>query len=349
MDDGDAAHHSNPGEISSPAAQDVTLGIVVASYAPERLEDILRLLESIEGQISPIDEVVVVVQQSRELLASVSQALARLTRSQTSLLFLEVASGVSQARNAGLRTLKTDVIAFVDDDAVLTDDWALATRRFYSGRADAVGVAGAILPLWDSPAMEWFPHELYWMLSCTYWTWTSPMPVRNGYGANISFRQVAFEDGREFNESFGISGWGQAGWHGIGGEEPELSVRVTAATGQPILYVPDIRVWHRVEPYRLQWRSMVRRAYWGGRTKAALSRDPTLPPSLLDTERDLVPEMARAQVERVRVLGAHPLVALRQEGAVLLVVAVFALGLVDGRFRRHRPGRAGGEAGEKGR
>ena len=120
-------------------------------------------------------------------------------------------------------------------------------------------------------------------------------------------------------------------------------MRVTAATGQPILYVPDIRVWHRVEPYRLRWRSMVRRAYWGGRTKAALSRDPTLPHSRLDSERDLVPQMARAQVERVRVLGTRPLVALRQEGAVLLVVAAFALGLLDGRFRRNRRGRVVGE------
>ena len=209
MDDGDAVHDRSPGDIVSTSAQSVSLGIVVACYTPERLKDILRLLDSIERQESPIDEVVVVVQHSRELLDAVSHALARLTRSQTSMLFLEEARGVSQARNAGLRKLKTDIIAFVDDDAVLADDWALATRRFYCGRADAVGVAGAILPLWDSPAMEWFPRELYWMLSCTYWTWTSPTPVRNGYGANLSFRRVAFEDGREFNESFGISGWGR--------------------------------------------------------------------------------------------------------------------------------------------
>jgi len=339
MDDAGDAESFECAELSFGAAGSLTLGVIVPCYSPERREDILRLLDSIQRQTSPIDEVVVVVQQSRELRDAVDRAAAGLTRSRLRLLFLEASSGVCQARNAGLRGLETDVIAFVDDDAVLADDWGEATRLLYLGRPDAIGVAGAILPRWDNPEMEWFPRELYWMLSCTYWTGTTPRPVRNGYGANMSFRREAFEDGRRFNESIGIAGWGIGGWRGVGGEEPDLALRVTAATGRPILYGPSIRVGHRVRSHRLAWGSLVRRAYWDGRFKAALSRNQAGNPDVLDTERSLLAEIVRAHFARLRLLGSHPLVALRQESLVLLVVAVVGFGFVEGRLRRS-PGRS---------
>jgi len=336
MDDAEAAGHRNRTETPSGVAGDVTLGVVVACYSLERLDDVLRLFDSIKQQTAPIDEVVVVVQQSRELFEAVGRAVVGLTHSRVRLLFLETARGVSQARNAGLRELGTDIIAFVDDDAVLTEDWAGATRRLYLARPDAVGVAGAILPQWDSPGNQWFPRELYWMLSCTYWTGTSPRPVRNGYGANMSFRREAFGEGRCFNESIGISGWGTGGWRGMGGEEPDLALRVTAATGRPILYVPDIRVRHRVRSHRLAWRSLVRRAYWDGRFKATLAHRPAGNTDVLNTEWSLLQEMVRAHAARLRLLVSRPLVALRQECLVLLVVAVVGFGFVEGRLRRIR-------------
>lgn len=338
MDDTGDAENVKSASLSPAAAGHLTLGVIVPCYSPERLEDILKLLDSIERQTSPIDGIVVVVQQSRELLAAIDRAVTGLTRSHVRLLFLDVASGVCRARNAGLRVLETDIIAFVDDDAVLSADWAEATRLLYLQRPDAIGIAGAILPEWDSPAMTWFPRELYWMLSCTYWTGTAPRRVRNGYGANMSFRREAFDDGRCFNESIGIAGWGTGGWRGMGGEEPDLALRVTAATGGAVLYAPGIRAWHRVRRHRLAWRSLVRRAYWDGRFKAALSRWPASKSDVLDTERSLLAEIVRAQAARLRLLSSHPLVALRQEFLVLLVVVVVGFGFVEGRLKRSRAG-----------
>ena len=331
----------DPGGILPPRAR---LGLIVPCYTPERFDDILRLLDSVARQTSPVDEMVVVVQQSRELLELLRDRLERLTTVRARLLFLNIPPRVSMARNYGVRKVESDIVAFVDDDSVLAEDWASMTQEFYRGRPDAIGAAGAILPLWDSPAMKWFPRELYWILSCTYWTWTSPTLVRNGYGANMSFRREAFDGGRSFNESFGISGWGSKGWQGMGGEEPELSMRVSAETGRPILYVPDIRAWHRVKSHRLTLRSIVRRAYWEGRLKAALSRNPTRPANLLHTEWSLLRDMARAQFGRMRLLVSCPLVALRQELVVLLVVAVVFLGFVDGKLRGYRVDGVGGSA-----
>ncbi len=228
MDDSCAGDRSVCHIAPCGAARDFTVGVVVTCHAPERLPDVLRLLDSIRRQTSAIDAVAVVVQRSREVLESVHRAVAQWSCPNVKVVFQEADSGVSRARNAGVEELTSDIIAFVDDDSVLADDWAEATRLFYSSRPDAIGVAGAILPLWDTTAMEWFPRELYWMLSCTYWMGTCPTPVRNGYGANMSFRREAFDGGRYFSESIGISGWGSGGWRGMGGEEPELALRVTS-------------------------------------------------------------------------------------------------------------------------
>lgn len=317
-------------------ARDVTLGLVVTCYTMERLEDVLRLLDSVVGQTSPVDRVVIVVQQSRELLHALRPVVARLGEGRGTLQFLETAAGVSRARNVGIRELTTDIIAFVDDDSVLCGDWAAATRHFYREHPGAIGTAGAIEPLWDSPAMEWFPRDLYWMLSCTYWEFTAPVRVRNGYGANMSYRREAFLHGRCFSEACGVGAWGSTGWRGVGGEEPELALRVCRATEKPIMFVPDIRVWHRVRRYRLRPKNLLRRAYWDGRLKAALSRRESGERDVLRTEFSLLREIARAQLGRLGGLFSHPGVVLRQTTLVCVVVFMVGLGFLEGKLRRQR-------------
>ncbi len=313
-----------------------TVSLVIPCYTTDRWEDLCRLIDSVERQEPPIDQLLIVVQQSRELKSLLSTRLTSLTAGMVKLIFLDTEPAVSRARNAGVCESFSDIVAFVDDDAVLADDWSDATRSFYRSHPDAIGVAGAIMPLWDSSAMEWFPRELYWMLSCTYWTAMSPVPVRNGYGANMSFRREAFGGGERFNESLGIAGWGKGGWRGMGGEEPELSLRVTAKMGRSVLYVPDIRAWHRVRPHRLSPKSLLRRAYWEGRLKAALSGSPHKPPNVLDTERALLKSIVRAHGERIRLFGSRPVWALKQELTVFTVVLTVALGFAEGRLRRSR-------------
>ncbi len=310
-----------------------TISVVVPCYSVERLPDILALLDSVERQTHQVDEFIVVVQKSQQLRSQLEERLAGRATSGWRLIFLELEPQVSRARNAGIEEARSEIIAFVDDDAVLYDDWAEKTCETYALRQDTIGLAGAIVPLWDNPAMAWFPRELYWMLSCTYWTSPTPVRVRNGYGANMSFRREAFSGGRRFNEATGISGWGQSGWQGMGGEEPELCRRITSDTGRPIVYVPDIRAWHRVKPYRLATRTIVRRAYWEGRFKAWFAGQQVEGEDLLLTERSLLRYMANAQRNRLRLAWRHPLLAARQQGAVKLALVCVGAGYLQGRFR----------------
>ena len=319
------------GQSARDATPGASISLIVPCYNTDRIADLSRLLGSITRQTEQLDELIVVVQQSQDLKTWVEDNLPRAFINASQLVYIEQAPQVSRARNAGVEVSRGDIVAFADDDAVLTDDWVARTREFYHSNPDAIGVAGAILPLWDSPGMEWFPRELYWTVSCTYWTSNIPLPVRNGYGANMSFRKEAFAEGRRFNEATGISGWGQAGWRGMGGEEPELSHLVTTSTGRQILYVPDIRVWHRVRPYRLTTRSLTRRAYWEGRFKAWFVHQHG--GDILGTEEALLNAIWKATVERLRLGFRHPVIATRQHWAVRIVILCVGFGYLHGKLR----------------
>ncbi len=330
----------SPADLYSTADANAGPGIslIVPCYTTDRYADLCRLIDSVRSQRPAVAELILVVQKSRELESLLTMRLSDLPTVGARVIFLDSDPAVSPARNAGVDAAACGIIAFADDDAVLADGWTLATHSFYRRFPDAIGAAGAILPLWDSPAMDWFPRELWWMLSCTYWTAATPVPVRNGYGANMSFRREAFDDGRRFDESLGISGWGTGGWRGVGGEEPELALRITAETGRPVMYAPEVRAWHRVRASRLRSGSLLRRAYWEGRFKAILSRYPAGTQRVLHTEWSLLRSLARAHIGRLRLLASRPRDALRQEGAVILVVAAVAFGFLDGKLRRIRAG-----------
>lgn len=316
-----------------------SITLIVPCYSPDRIPDLARLFGSIERQSDSIDELVVVVQHSDQLRSWVEQNLPRSSTRTAQVIYVSDTPAVSRARNAGVDASHCEIVAFVDDDAILVTDWASQTRRFYTLHGDAIGIAGAILPMWDSSAMEWFPHELYWMISCTYWTSATPFIVRNGYGANMSFRKEAFAEGRRFNEATGIGGWGQAGWHGMGGEEPDFSRRVTAATGRSVFYVPDVRVLHRIRPYRLKTGPLVRRAYWEGRFKAWFAHHHG--GEALGTEWSLLEAVGRATVQRLRLGLRHPILATRQHWLVRIVILCVGIGYLEGKLRLlGRPGRA---------
>ncbi|MBN1855934.1 MAG: glycosyltransferase [Dehalococcoidia bacterium] len=317
-----------------PVSASLRVSLIVPCYSPDRIRDIIALIDSIECQTLAPYEVIFVVQHSEEVRTAVESRISGARTAGWRVLFLDGNPGVSKARNAGVERASGEIIGFVDDDAVLYADWVERTVAAYLAHPDMIGVAGAIKPLWDAPNMEWFPRELYWMVSCTYWDAVEPMQVRNGYGANLSFRRAAFDADRCFDENLGIGPYGSGGWRSVGGEEPEFSLRVMHATGKHILYVPDVQVRHRVRPYRLKSRTIARRAYWEGRFKAILlARSAKSLDDVLHTEHALLRLVVRNSLKRTGLLFIEPYTALRQKSTVAFVLMCLACGYVEGRLR----------------
>jgi len=304
------------------------ISIITTSYTMDRLKDIIELLDSIQAQTYRNIETVFVAERSPELADSLRRYMAEKGYSHMQVLYNDGEWGLSSARNLAIGQVKGDIIAFVDDDALLFPNWAEETEKTYAGDSSVIGVTGPILPLWEQESMSWFPRELYWIFSCTYWDMAEKTEVRNGYGTNISFRREAFDSGELFRTSLGVKGRGQSGWLEPGAEEAELSLRVRRKTGKRIIYNPQVRVKHKVYRYRLRTRFIAKRAYWEGHAKAMLNRwYHSAGKAVLSTEHELLRRILfKLLPQTLGRLFRQPLIALRQLWVVTMVLSCVASG-----------------------
>ena len=248
------------------------LSIVVTSYTTERLADIFELFDSIQGQVYSNLEVVFVAERSTELRERVESYAKQRSMTNTKVVLNDGPGGLSASRNVGVREASGDIIAFVDDDVVLFPDWAEEMVKTYDRRDSAIGVTGPGFPLWKDESQTWLPEELYWIISCTAFTgWNGAREVRSAWGMNMSFRREAF-DYCSFSEDFGQTRGGQAAWKAGPVDDAEFSINLRLRTGKAIVYNPNVRVWHKVYPYRLGFTFVRGQAYWQGYTKALLRR-----------------------------------------------------------------------------
>jgi glucosyl-dolichyl phosphate glucuronosyltransferase len=304
------------------------ISIITSCYTLDRLGDINELLDSIAAQTYTNIETLIVTERSRQLSEKIGEYISANGCKGMRVLVNEGEWGASAARNLALDEAGGEIIAFVDDDAVLFPDWAKATISAYAGDNSVIGLAGPILPRWETP-VGWFPRELYWIFSCTYWDTVVRMRVRNGYGTNLSFRGEAFRAGARFRTALGVKGRGRQGWQEPGAEELELSLRIQRATGKYIIYDPGVKVWHKVYRYRLGAVFMAKRAYWEGYAKAMLRRryHPASGEAVLSTEYQLLRRILfRLLPSAFGRLFYRPLAGWQQLRVTIIVLACVAGG-----------------------
>jgi GT2 family glycosyltransferase/SAM-dependent methyltransferase len=223
----------------NPAPRPTTTLAICTRDRPAQLE---RCLDSIGAAAEAPDEVVV-VDNAPHLPAT--QAVAE--RFPGLRYIAEPRPGLSAARNAAVQAATSDVLAFVDDDAVVHPRW-LAPLRDAFAEADVMAVTGLVLPAeLDTPAQVAFEilhgglgrgcqRERYGrdFLRATV---AQGMPVwQIGAGANMAIRRAAFDLVGDFDERLGA---GAAGCS----EDSELWYRLIAA-GWACRYEPDSVVFH---------------------------------------------------------------------------------------------------------
>jgi GT2 family glycosyltransferase len=267
------------------------LSIVTTSYTMNRLKDVYELLDSIETQTYRKTETIVVIERTTDLFDHVKRYTSEKAIPQTKVVFNKGEHGLSAARNLGIKEASGEIIAFVDDDALLYPDWADEIVKTY-GDSSVIGATGPSFPKWETEALAWVPEEFYWIIGGSIFNARAEVhEVRNVSGTNMSFRREAFERSGLFLTSLGAQeGGGGLGKQKFAGEETEFSIRVRRKTGMRILYNPRIKVWHKVYRYRVSARFVARRAYSEGYTKAMLnkSRKDNSGDRLLDVEHKLL-------------------------------------------------------------
>jgi glycosyltransferase involved in cell wall biosynthesis len=199
------------------------------------------------------------------------EALAVVVSGRSDPVFLsEPRPGLSLARNRALAWAAeagSDVLAFVDDDAVVDPDWYDALRaRWDEAPGDVACIGGPIRPRFSVPPPAWFSDGIAHVLTLL----DRGPDVREidpaleaVYGANISFRVGPLLEAGGFDPSLGHSGS-----RVYFGEEDEAQ-RALVRRGYRVRYVPDVGVSHVIPPERLTRRSFLRRRYAFGKALGA--------------------------------------------------------------------------------
>jgi cellulose synthase/poly-beta-1,6-N-acetylglucosamine synthase-like glycosyltransferase len=176
--------------------------------------------------------------------------------------------GLSYARNAGVKQAKSEIVAFIDDDAVADKDWLRNIFKNYSDPS-VVGVGGLVSPvLAGSRSFGWFPEELNWIIGCSYKGQSDRREaVRNPIGCNMSFRRSVFENVGYFRKDVG-----RLGKVLLDGEEPEFSMRLLRKIPKSkIINDPSAIVFHKVSPKRMTLKYLWKRSFYQGFSKALIS------------------------------------------------------------------------------
>ncbi len=234
---------SLPGPVDSPEPRDASLTVVICTR--DRPEGLMKTLASLAGQSDSGFEVLI-VDNSRD--GGVARALSGFEGLSVRCCH-EPAPGLSRARNRGLSEVRTDLIAWIDDDEVADPDWIAWIKRGFAfpDRPDAV--AGVMLPAeLETGAQVDFERyggfnkgrgiEPVRLVAGGPSVLDPLYPLPNfGAGGNMAFRTGMLRAIGGFDNRLG------AGTATHGGEETR-ALSLLLETGSTILYWPPAITWH---------------------------------------------------------------------------------------------------------
>ena len=247
------------------------LTVVVCTH--DRPEDLGRCLQALADCDAGVDVVVVDSASNppcSSLVASFAGSISALT------YLYEPQPGLSRARNAGLRAATTELVAFVDDDAVVARDWAQRIAAPFADETVAC-VGGRCEPAFASARPRWLSDRLLQYAGITRFREAREARQRRDYpfGANVAFRRGPLLHAGGFSERLGRTSRTL-----LSGEE-SLAIDRLREAGWRVWLEPSAVVEHTVAADRCTSRYYWRRLWWQGVTRARASPSPVLTLRLL--------------------------------------------------------------------
>jgi glycosyltransferase involved in cell wall biosynthesis len=172
--------------------------------------------------------------------------------------------GLSRARNRALAECADgDVLAFVDDDALVVPGWLVALRAAWADAGErAACIGGPILPRFPAGRPAWLTDALLPALTVLDHgpeALVLDPAITTVYGANVSFRAGPLRAIGGFDPAFGHAG------DRVGFSEEDEVERTLHAAGWEVRYDPRPKVWHVIGPERARLAPIARRRFAYGR------------------------------------------------------------------------------------
>jgi GT2 family glycosyltransferase len=171
--------------------------------------------------------------------------------------------GLNNARNAGIRHSRGDILAFLDDDAIVPAHWLANIVDAFDADPQVYALGSKVIARFTTSPPDWIDQRLGMYISNFD---RGDQPERLFYneyprGVNMAIRSRAFEQCGYFLDCFDRKGDSLMSYGDI-----EICYRIDKA-GYTVLYIPNAEVYHLIRGDRLNEAWFRRRFYWQGRSE----------------------------------------------------------------------------------
>jgi glucosyl-dolichyl phosphate glucuronosyltransferase len=170
--------------------------------------------------------------------------------------------GLSSARNCGIRASRGTIVAFIDDDVLVSREWLSEVRNAFQ-QYDPLCVSGRVLLRENQPRPGWW-HRTYDLAMGKFDRGTAEIVYEHsdkrlaGIGANMMFKRISFDRYGLFRVDMG-----RKPNQLTTGEETEMLERLRRQK-ERIVYYPKALVYHCPSAERFSKRYLRRHFYCGG-------------------------------------------------------------------------------------
>jgi len=200
----------------------------------DRPDDVRRCLDSLTGVAYPHWDILLIDQstdtRTRAVVGDVARDLPRLTYDPVPW------KGLSRARNRGIERTCGEIIAFLDDDCTVGEDWLRRLAAAFARHPDAALVFGAVKPIPYDPANYYI--LVYEIPEERVLRGRGARPRARGLGAGMYLRRVAAERIGPFDVHLGV-GAGRF----LSAEDADYAYRALAL-GCDVVETPAVAIEH---------------------------------------------------------------------------------------------------------
>ena len=234
--------------------------LCIATY--KRAERLAALLSDLEAQQRLPDEVIIVDNDPAGSARPVVEAHAATHRAFVLKYAIQPERGIAITRNLTVAMASGDWVAFIDDDERAPAAW-LAQLLEAARRHQADGVLGPVVPVVPESAPGWIRRGSFYDFPRMQTGAIVPLN-RLRFGNVILRGEPLRAEPGPFNVAYGL----------MTGEDGDLLSRM-ANKGAKIIWCDEAIVHEPVEPARLSFKWILRRALSGGQEFARKSLDGT--------------------------------------------------------------------------
>lgn len=220
------------------------ISLVICTY--NRCRYLPGALETVRLQTaSPaLFELIIVDNASTDNTATIAHAFIAANPHLDCRYCYEAKKGLSAARNRGIAEASSEVINYVDDDALLAPGYLQAMISFFNQNSKAAGAGGRVIPKYASgQPPEWMSKYLDGFIGkVEYGQQQKPFDHTMKYpvGCNMAYRKLVLQQAGGFNEALQFR------------SDDKYIFQQVKKISPAIYYIPDAVLQHYIDAHRLE-------------------------------------------------------------------------------------------------